>query len=273
MPGGITSSVHRLSVRLRGGTSMQVVLKRYTDASWGDTHAIVQNEAAALVAVEATGVPAPRLLGASPDGAGTEGVPSLLMTRAPGRVWLTPDDVDAWIRQLAAALPSLHAGGAHVVAVARQPRDPGALTVPASAHRPDVWTAAQRVIATDPPSGDAVFVHGDYQHFNVLWSRGRLSALVDWSSSRIGPPDIDVGHCRLNLAVLYSAAVAERFRLAYESHAGRRVEPWWDIHELLAYDDSWRAFIPVQVASRAPVDVLGMTRRVEELLANALARP
>jgi hypothetical protein len=107
----------------------------------------------------------------------------------------------------------------------------------------------------------------------VLWSRGRLSALVDWSSSRIGPPDIDVGHCRLNLAVLYSAAVAERFRLAYESHAGRRVEPWWDIHELLAYDDSWRAFIPVQVASRAPVDVRGMTRRVEELLANALARP
>jgi aminoglycoside phosphotransferase (APT) family kinase protein len=270
MPGGITSSVHRLSLRLPGGTATQVVLKRFTNLDWVEAQAIVQNEAAALRAVEATRVPAPRLLGASPEGGDTEGVPSLLMTRAPGRVWLTPRDLDAWIRQLATVLPSLHAGAADIGT--GQPRDLDALTVPASANRPDVWTAAKSVIATEPPSGDAVFVHGDYQHFNVLWSRGRLSALVDWSSSRIGPPDVDVGHCRLNLAVLYSAEAAERFRRAYESEAGRRVEPWWDVHQLLAYDDSWRDFIPVQVAGRAPVDVRGMTGRVEELLALTLKR-
>lgn len=270
MLGGITSSVHRLSLRLPGGTSMQVVLKRYTDPDWGDVQAIVQNEAAALSAVEATAVPAPRLLGVSLNGADTEGVPSLLMTRASGRVWLTPHDIDAWIRQLATVLPSLHAGAADVWT--RQTRDLDARTVPASARRPEVWTAAKRVITTERPPGDAVFVHGDYQHFNVLWSRGRLSALVDWSAARIAPPDIDVGHCRLNLAVLYSAEVAERFRHAYESEAGRRVEPWWDIHQLLAYSDSWQDFIPVQVAGRAPVDVRGMTGRVEELLAMALAR-
>ena len=270
MLGGITSSVHRLSLRLPDGTSTQVVLKRFTDPDWGDAQAIVQNEATALAAVEATGVPAPRLLGASPDGADTEGVPSLLMTRARGHVWLTPHDLDAWIRQLATVLPSIHAGAADVWT--RPPRDLDTLTVPASARQPDVWTAAKSLIATEGPSGAVVFVHGDYQHFNVLWSRGRLSALVDWSSSRIAPPDLDVGHCRLNLAVLYSAQVAERFRHAYESEAGRRVEPWWDVHQLLAYDDSWQDFIPVQVAGRAPVDVRGMTGRVEELLAMALAR-
>ena len=270
MLGGITSSVHRLSLRLSGGTSTQVVLKRFTDPDWGDAQAIVQNEAAALVSVEATNVPAPRLLGASPDGADTEGAPSLLMTRAPGRVWFTPHDLDAWIHQLAAVQPSLHAGTADVWT--HQPRDPDAIIVPASARRPEVWTAAKSLIATERPPGDPVFVHGDYQHFNVLWSRGRLSALVDWSWSRIAPPDIDVGHCRLNLAVLYSAEVAERFRHAYESEAGRRVEPWWDVHQLLAYSDSWQDFIPVQVARRAPVDVRGMTGRVEKLLAVALAR-
>jgi aminoglycoside phosphotransferase (APT) family kinase protein len=270
MPGGITSSVHRLSLRLPGGASTQVVLKRFTNPDWGDTQAIVQNEAAALGAVEATTVPAPRLLGASPDGADTEGVPSLLMTRAPGRVWLTPHDFEAWIRQLATMLPPLHAGAEGVWS--GQHRDLDVLTVPQSARRPDVWTAAKRVIATERAPGDAVLVHGDYQHFNVLWSRGRLSALVDWSSSRIAPPDVDLGHCRLNLAVLYSTEVAERFRHAYESDAGRRVDPWWDVHELLAYGDSWQDFIPVQVAGRAPVDVRGMTGRVEELLAMALAR-
>ena len=97
MVGGITSSVHRLSVRSPTGASTQVVLKRFTDPGWGDTQAIVENEAAALAAVEALDVPAPRLLGASPDGAETDGAPSLLMTRAAGRVWLTPDDIDAWI--------------------------------------------------------------------------------------------------------------------------------------------------------------------------------
>lgn len=270
MLGGIASTVHRLSLRLPGNTTTHVVLKRFTDPEWGDTHAIVENEAAALAAVEATVVPAPRLLGAAPDGAETEGVPSLLMTRAPGRVWLTPHDLDPWIRQLAAVLPSLHAGEAGVLT--GEPEDLDSLTIPASARRLEVWSAARRLMETERPSGTAGLVHGDYQHFNVLWSRGRFSALVDWSSSHRGSPDLDVGHCRLNLAVLYSAEVAERFRHAYEAEAGRRVEPWWDVHQLLAYDDSWQDFIPMQVAGRAPVDARGMTGRVEELLAIALAR-
>jgi hypothetical protein len=97
MLGGITSSVHRLSVRTVRGTT-QVVLKRFSDPHvsspdrastepdplstrlaevWADSEAIVINEATAMAAVEATADPAPRLLGASPDGADTDGAPSL----------------------------------------------------------------------------------------------------------------------------------------------------------------------------------------------------
>ncbi len=269
MLGGIASSVHRLSVR-RGGTTTQVVLKRFTDPAWGDAGDVV-NEASALAAAGALGVPAPRLLGASPDGADTDGVPSLLMARAPGRAWLTPDDADAWVRQLATVVPVIHAGRAEVQQ--HRPEDLERVTVPASARQPELWSAAIRALAGGPPPpGDPVFLHGDYQHFNVLWTRGRLSALVAWALSRVGPPDVDVCHCRLNLAVLYSAELAERFRHAYESEAGRRVEPWWDVRQLLVYGDSWQRFIPQQVAGRAPVDVPGMTGRVEDLLALALAR-
>jgi aminoglycoside phosphotransferase (APT) family kinase protein len=269
MLGGITSSVHRLSLRMPTGVSTHVVLKRFTDLGWGDTQALVQNEAAAIAAVEAIDVPAPRVLGMSPDGAETDGAPSLLMTRADGRVWLTPTDLESWIRQLATLLPTLHAGSADVRT--RQPRDVHTLTVPESARRPEVWTAAKDVLTAERPQTEAVLTHGDYQHFNVLWSRGRLSALVDWTLSCIGSPDLDVGHCRLNLAVLYSSEIAEKFRRVYESEAGRQVEPWWDIHQLLAYTDTWPTFIPVQVASRAQVDVRGMTDRVEQLLATTLA--
>src|SRR5262245_8314533 len=271
MLGGIASSVHRLSLRMPSGASTYVVLKRFSDPCGGDAHAIVRNEAAALAAVETTDVPAPRLLGMSPDGAETDGVPALLMTRAAGRVWLDPHDLDSWIRDLARLLPAVHAASADVRT--HQPRDLDQLTVPESALHPEVWAAARDALATtERPETEGVLAHGDYQHFNVLWSRGRLSALVDWTLARTGSPDLDVGHCRLNLAVLYSSEVAEQFRRAYESAAGRHVEPWWDIHQLLAYNDSWPTFIPVQVAGRAHVDVRGMTGRVEQLLATALAR-
>lgn len=269
MLGGITSSVHRLSVRTRTGTR-QVVLKRFTDPRIEEAAAIVANEAAALTAVEATAVPAPRVLGASPDGRDMEGVPSLLMTRAPGRVWLRPDDVHGWVGQLAAILPVVHA----VAADGQQPSPRAARPrpIPSSSSRPDLWRAAGELLASGPPGPELVPTHGDFQHFNVLWSRGRLSALVDWSSSSLAAPERDVGRCRLNLAVLFSAAVAEDFRRAYEAEAGRPVDPWWDVDALLVYDDAWRTFIPVQVAGRAPVDIAGMTGRVEELLARALAR-
>jgi aminoglycoside phosphotransferase (APT) family kinase protein len=119
---------------------------------------------------------------------------------------------------------------------------------------------------------DDCFIHSDFQHFNLLWQRDRLTGVVDWAMASTGPPEVDIGHCRLNLAVLFGADIAERFRLAYEAEAGRAVDPWWDLHAIAAYGDPWRTFIPVQVADRAPVDAAGMTGRVEDLIASALRR-
>ena len=127
------------------------------------------------------------------------------------------------------------------------------------------------VLETDAPDGDC-FIHSDVQHFNLLWRRERLSGIVDWTSSGRGAPARAVGHCRLNLAVLFSVDWAERFRRAYEAEAGRRLSGWWDLHELALYSDGWQHFIPVQVGGRVPVDLEGMHDRVEELLASTLAR-
>ena len=96
--------------------------------------------------------------------------------------------------------------------------------------------------------------------------------MVDWATSCTGPADFDIGHCRLNLAVLFGADWAERLRLAYEAEAGRAIDPWWDLYAVTAYSDKWPRFIPVQVAGRAPVDTAGMTSRVEDLLEAVLGR-
>jgi hypothetical protein len=71
---------------------------------------------------------------------------------------------------------------------------------------------------------------------------------------------------------LFGVDWAERFRLAYEARAGRRIDRWWDLYALATYNDSWPQFIPVQVNGRARVDVAGMTGRVEELLQATLRR-
>jgi aminoglycoside phosphotransferase (APT) family kinase protein len=121
--------------------------------------------------------------------------------------------------------------------------DPARLTVPATARRPDVWRAAIEVLRSPREQRSACFIHRDFQHFNLLWARGRLTGVVDWSvASSFAPPEIDVGHCRLNLAVLFCADWAERFRLAYEAETGRSTDPWWDLHALASYNDAWRQY-------------------------------
>ena len=76
----------------------------------------------------------------------------------------------------------------------------------------------------------------------------------------------------MNLAILFSAELADRFRRAYESFAGRTLDPWWDVDALLMYGESWKRFIPKQVAGRIRVDIDGMDARVEETLAGAVSR-
>lgn len=97
--------------------------------------------------------------------------------------------------------------------------------------------------------------------------------MVDWGGAGAGPPDVDVGHCRLNLTLLFSVGAAERFRELYEAEAGRAVDPYWDLHALLSYGPDWKHFLPLQIDGRAPIDVRGMTRRMEEVLALTLRRP
>jgi len=50
------------------------------------------------------------------------------------------------------------------------------------------------------------------------------------------------------------------------------LDPWWDLYALLHYDDSQPKWIRSQVAGRRPVDVAGMTARVEVAIETALRR-
>lgn len=266
LAGGIRSSVHDLKVVCNGAVH-RVVLKRWLDGLPGQPNPLIDREALMLRCLEGSGLSAPALIAASQPEE-TDGTPVLLMTRVPGRVWLSPRDPGDWIRQMATTLARIHASGIGAPISQTWTETPD-FVFPAWSQRPGVWEEARRLLNGPAPTA-TTFIHGDFQHFNLLWTRGLLTGVVDWTLAGIGHPDRDVGHCRLNLAVLFAPEQARMFRDSYEAEAGRRVDPWWDVYEITRYGGHMPREIPIQVAGRIPVDVPGMNIRVEELLLDAL---
>jgi aminoglycoside phosphotransferase (APT) family kinase protein len=268
LTGGLTSVVHGLTVELNGTPERYVLRWWVPDSKWEQwTSRAVPLETAILTKLEGSDIPAPRVIGSTNDAA--LGGPAVLMTRLPGKVHLMPGDRERWLREMAQMLARIHALAIDEKAFESW-LDRNQLSPPPDASRPDVWTEAIARVAEERAPTRTCFLHRDYQHFNMLWSRERLTGVVDWSEACVGPPEVDVGHCRLNLTVLFSADVADRFREMYEAESGHRIDAWWDVHALLSYGPAWKQFLPFQIDGRAPLDVDGMTRRMEEVLYRSL---
>lgn len=274
LTGGVNSAVHRLTVE-RHGTRTSVVLRQYPAGSIA-LRTAMEREIANLEVVAGSGLPVPTILAADVAGAATGGAPSLLMTRLPGHVHLDPAEHRPWIERIAEFATRLHSVDLPAPTF-RAWEDSwitplGQFEVPAGAQNPAVWKAAFDAIESPPPEDDAVFLHCDYLPVNLLWSRGQITGLTDWNSIHRGSRAIDVGQCRRYLAALYSPDRAEELRSLYESIAGVPLDPWWDLYCLLHHDDDGPRSISRQVAGRCPVDVSGMTARVEVVVGQALRR-
>lgn len=263
LPGGITADMDRVTVDSPAGLK-DVVLRRWPGEDWAA--GLVAREASALAAVRGAGVPAPRLLAMDEDGAET-GVRCTLTSALTGQPDLSPADMGSWLGQLATAQAAIHAVPGHPQTRWDGWYDEG---------RPLDWLAdrglrdAAREAASGPLAEEKVLVHGDYQHFNVLWRGGRLSGVVDWPNAATGNRGSDVGHCRLNLAVLFGTRTAGDYLVMYERAAGARVDRRADLRALLCFDLGWQRFIPRQVAGRAPLDLAGMPGRVAAAIRDAL---
>jgi aminoglycoside phosphotransferase (APT) family kinase protein len=219
-------------VTLTGG---QVVVLRRWVWQWvlADEPVIAQREVDALTVVARAGLPAPRLIAADPVGAQTgDGVPALLMTKLSGRAIGDPD-----IGQLAETLATVHDAGILEFRHEYFRWCMDALSAPPpAANDPRLWERALAARAEAIPRFDPVFIHRDYQPGNVLWTRGKLSGVVDWALACRGPRECDVATCRSDLIRLQGVAAADDFLARYTSVTGHEYHPYWDLNYLLEND-------------------------------------
>jgi aminoglycoside phosphotransferase (APT) family kinase protein len=195
------------------------------------------------------------LVAADPDAAVCD-VPALLLARLPGAPPDLAGDPARVVEGLAAALPPIHTvPGPGPAPPYHRFYEPDQLVPPAWSDRPALWERAFAVATGPPPDDRACFIHRDYHPGNTLWTGGRLTGVVDWVGGSWGPPSVDLGHMRVNLAADLGLAVADRFLAAHRALTGFDHHPWWDV---------------ASAADVAP-EMEPFWRRVEDLVAAALA--
>jgi aminoglycoside phosphotransferase (APT) family kinase protein len=207
-------------------TPGRVVVKLYRD---GDGTAPL--EWSRLEFAQRTALPVPEPIVADLE-SGWFGRPAVVMSRLPGRPDLTPKDVDSSVGALAQTLAQLHetpldgADGA-----VTRPERFEAWAAPAGEHDPLTAAAAAAVTARLPlRTSERVLTHGDFHPGNVLWHRGRISGLVDWSAARLDSRWYDLAYGRASVCIHHGPDIADRLADAYSAIVGRTSD------ELAVYD-------------------------------------
>ncbi|MEL6982964.1 MAG: aminoglycoside phosphotransferase family protein, partial [Actinomycetota bacterium] len=220
LPGGLSSAIHRLEL-LDGRV---VVLRRHVLADWMEREPNVPaDEAAILDLLPSVGLPTetPSLVLADVDASHAD-VPALVMSEVRGRPDLAPPDPVSWAKALADCLAEIHA--VDVDAVSELPAwrrwDEPDRPIPIWTDIPKRWQEAKELVATDLAVETPCFLHRDFHPANVHWQDTEVVAVVDWLGACVGEAAADLAHCRWNLAILDSPALADTFTTHYREQTG-----------------------------------------------------
>lgn len=223
--GGLGAATHALDLETRSGRILRLVLKRFDTSARFDG-----SEWKRLRFAAELDVPTPAPVALDQEGRWFGG-PSFVMTRIPGRPDVNPANLDRWLNEIADVLLGIHH---HSIS--------GAPTVMRAPHRLESWKPPEGIrlsplveraieqVEGHLPSAFAakrVVSHGDFHPGNLLWRKGRLSGVVDWSAAHLMPRAYDVAYCRADLTVLLGLDAAQRFLRIYEKRFGAALDDLW----------------------------------------------
>ena len=164
------------------------------------------------------------------------GRPAIVMSRLTGRPDVAPKDVDSWIESLARALTELHETALDGAERAlTQPPLAETWRPPEGQHDSLTSRAIDAVRAHLPSlTSEHVFTHGDFNPSNVLWHRGRISGVVDWSAVRLDARWSELAYCRGAVCLLLGPDVADRLTDAYSEIVGHASDEELAVYDLMS---------------------------------------
>ena len=258
--GGWTSTMLALSTT-SGGES---VIRLMTREPWR-THGsgLTTRECEIQQMLASTPVPAPRSRALDADGREC-GFPAHLMSLLPG--WVDLDRVDSVsLGLMADLLASIHDVAPTIeVRTYQSWAWETKYTVPPWATDPVLWEEAFALLRTEVPDYEPCFIHRDFQPRNILWADDRVSGVVDWVETSIGPAWLDVAHCCTNIAIGHGSESADLFAAAYVARTGREPQPYFDVMDIVG-------FLPPP-GKKGFITAVNERRRLEERLRSVVRR-
>ncbi|MGX9805850.1 phosphotransferase family protein [Exiguobacterium acetylicum] len=219
---------------LKGATSSLVlrvgegILRIHTNRDWlREEPDLVLHE---VFALQAAGNLAPDILDYQADI--RDGLPPwLYMTCSPGKIRI--DQVDErYVERLAQMLAAIHA---LPVPESRFVYRPYATErcIPTWTQHPEKW---RQLLAVEPIGSQSIrFIHRDFHPVNVLYEIDGTCHTIDWINACVGPIEVDLAHCRLNLALLESVEIADHFLKSYLKQTKRSYDHAWDIRAVFDF--------------------------------------
>jgi aminoglycoside phosphotransferase (APT) family kinase protein len=260
LTGGWTSTMLALDT----GDGGEHVLRLMTREPW-HSHgpALTTRECEVQRMLADSCVPAPRSRALDADGRAC-GFPAHLMTLLPGRTDLDRID-EVSLDRLAALLADIHDISPTIdVRTYQSWAWEAKYSVPPWAGDAALWEDAFALLRTDVPDFEPCFIHRDFQHRNVLWSGDRISGVVDWVETSMGPAWLDVAHCCTNIAITHGSDTADRFADAYVARTGREPQHYFDVMDIVG-------FLPPP-GKEGFITADGERRRLEERLSSVMQR-
>jgi aminoglycoside phosphotransferase (APT) family kinase protein len=269
--GGLGCATHALDLRKRSGVIVPLVLKRFRS---DDTYA--KREWDNLRFAERIAVPTPEPIAFDPKGEWFNG-PAMVMERLDGRADHFPSDPGAYFDQIAAALVEIQSTSTSRIPKAVRTFPPSAeWALPAGLRRTELVRRAdetiRRTLARAIEASEHVVCHGDLHPGNLLWKRGKLTGVIDWTWAKVAPPSFDVAYCRADLVVVNGVRAAEMFLASYERLRGSRASDLatWDLTRGLAALDQCPFWAIAYGEQGADVDPTRAKERVRRFLRRAL---
>jgi aminoglycoside phosphotransferase (APT) family kinase protein len=233
--GGLSCRMDRLDILRADGARWKISLRRFVGHHRHATPEAAAYEFDVLKLLDSADVAAPRPLLLDQEG-DFFGVPAIVMTYLPGRPRFPTDKIDRWTEGLARALHDVHR-------VRPDRFDLSRLTVAGAddirdriERKRDIWTSdplgaevhavleshLERIEFSSP-----VLVHDDYWPGNVIWCRGRVAGVIDWTSPVLGDRRADVSECRIGIVISHGLDAGNQFSAHYERLAGVGLRDLW----------------------------------------------